>query len=1244
MSSIELSPEQKLAAFFPSELHSPVDLKKRHLVIEAGAGAGKTRVLTERVHWLLCTSPRNFRLSAADLILVTFSKAADEELRVRVEKEIKNATIPADEQQRILGRLHISTIDSLFMQIASNLFPAWWEQTKNKLSAEQRTAWRLNEQRFPPTLTLVNEAELIPELADEILQTLAHLTQKPATEIELLDFILSGAFASSAGFGSGQLLSARHRGLERVATAMLHENLLREDAPPVHMALERVHPSSLKMIELIQAKAKEHFQRRLMQGRLTHNDRMLFLYHLLCLKPENRKNGFFGLAEQQALPLNCLELIVDEYQDTNELQHEILNALLDRDAGRMVVVGDPKQSIYGFRSAHVGVFQRLKTDADWKLIELTRNYRSHPDLLPLLNLLSDLTFSYRNSRIPREFHDTGFALKAQQTFVGAKALDAGRDQPIETFSQPKSQSPRLLMLGASLNKSRARNEDLLKKVRPNTFAAWALARELKTLNGREDLSADINMSEQLGSDQSEPRKFAWSDMVVLCETNDHVAETQMALIRFGIPAVAKLSRPPQHSGETERRCEELGLLLAEWLVQPLEPRKLAEFLWSGWLGLTRDETSQVLHACSQGKLEPELVTLSGGTREFKFDERSSITLPAVWTGWVEHLTRCRSLSERHFFSAWQLLRWGYVKSIHTIAMENAALALHQALDVWSIRDKLENKREWPGEFISTQLQQLRLAQVHVESKTNAVTVCTIHGAKGLEWPVVVFWPNTSRERPTENFLMKSGAQATYIKWLAEDKESASLIPWIENPHRPTDQVAIQEQSARGELVTRWSADLQDKLEQDFERQRVFYTAFTRAREMLIIMSPSLTGRARSNLRDKLAALRRSDEFDPVALKLNGLEQNVFALFADLAFNLRKEDKRGSQPPIPWVGRETNAQCRVSDWQGLVQMRDYSPDWLDEAPELWIEADGTATQSEESAPQVQHDWISGWLEQQHQRAQSSPWQRTTEHSQQTPQETATRLTHEPADIMFSSHERLSPQKVIKPSEEDSSERKSLETDESSLSASEQGLRFHAFMEHADPKSIRGRNFLQKLLSTALVREHELEIWSSAETSEKTFLKKRKLIETQRRIIDLFCVVPHKSFPRHIWNSACVRMSASNRPENLNSLKTGTLDECFSEKRAVHDEICLVIDFKTGAPSEEHIIQMQRYLLWTQDILKTHPQQLVPPLTSTNLFTNTVRPLMGIIYYSNELSRQHLQNFASLLMPVDKNASVLFISPE
>ena len=77
-------------------------------------------------------------------------------------------------------------------------------------------------------------------------------------------------------------------------------------------------------------------------------------------------------------------IFVDEYQDLNQAQYRIIRALApDSEAVRdLCVIGDPDQSIYGFRGSDVSLFQRFKTDYPSSgEIKLTRNYRSTRTIL-----------------------------------------------------------------------------------------------------------------------------------------------------------------------------------------------------------------------------------------------------------------------------------------------------------------------------------------------------------------------------------------------------------------------------------------------------------------------------------------------------------------------------------------------------------------------------------------------------------------------------------------------------------------------------------------------------------------------------------------------------------------------------------------------------------------------------------------------------------------------------------------------
>lgn len=74
-------------------------------------------------------------------------------------------------------------------------------------------------------------------------------------------------------------------------------------------------------------------------------------------------------------------LLVDEFQDINPLQYRLIKAW-NKGGKELFVIGDPDQSIYGFRGADSECFEKLKKDfKDVCLIRLVENYRSTPEIL-----------------------------------------------------------------------------------------------------------------------------------------------------------------------------------------------------------------------------------------------------------------------------------------------------------------------------------------------------------------------------------------------------------------------------------------------------------------------------------------------------------------------------------------------------------------------------------------------------------------------------------------------------------------------------------------------------------------------------------------------------------------------------------------------------------------------------------------------------------------------------------------------
>ncbi|MDD2518359.1 MAG: helicase-exonuclease AddAB subunit AddA [Bacilli bacterium] len=111
----------------------------------------------------------------------------------------------------------------------------------------------------------------------------------------------------------------------------------------------------------------------------------------LLVKDYNFKTGVITKSSYaDTLSNNYDEILIDEFQDTNLVQNIIFSSLSKND-NNLFIVGDVKQSIYGFRSARPDLLIKEKKDAYSnkfpRLINLSKNFRSRQEVLDFSNYL-----------------------------------------------------------------------------------------------------------------------------------------------------------------------------------------------------------------------------------------------------------------------------------------------------------------------------------------------------------------------------------------------------------------------------------------------------------------------------------------------------------------------------------------------------------------------------------------------------------------------------------------------------------------------------------------------------------------------------------------------------------------------------------------------------------------------------------------------------------------------------------------
>jgi ATP-dependent exoDNAse (exonuclease V) beta subunit len=1108
-----LTPAQREAVEFPfARGHG----SKKHLVIEAGAGAGKTHVLSLRAA-KLCDPSQLRPMHPSRLFLVTFSRAADRELRDRVLRSLDGVGL--GKYSRLV---HVSTIDSLLMSLVETRYGLFWEEAAQNLWTRPEWVRRYS----PPTLTLMDEGIVKEKLERKLVDLLEVSCARKERAYILCDFLLSGAFAG--GFRFGDASRSQTQVLDTLLSALLSEHFLALDAEAPLLAAEKFHPEIPQLLLELQQLARDSFAQRLMQGTVTYTDLTVFLYNFYCVKKGKAAGTFFDVSLPRDWPVVPEELIVDEYQDTSRIQHALLWALATQKSGRMVVVGDPKQSIYGFRNAHVEILNSLKANPLWHTVELKVNFRSEPRLLEEINALSQAAFEWQERPLPEEFQRSAYAQAALARQVQHNPLQPGRKSETPNFLET-----RVDILSASLSSER-NNPEKIPSGALKLLLTQGLIDHLK------------NLKEKTGC--------AWSEIALLCERNKLVLDAAKALNDAGIPATPLVS-----SAKGGRPLEAVAwlrahLFLYQSLLSPLPLQHWLEILSSPLSGVPFDELAQMLSALGEGfsdfwetSTSEELHLI----RSEKTGKVISLEIPllkefhALWL-------RAKRATPLFAFQAWQVMRHHLLDKLFPdstepsqehIASDEFALQLHEWMMGRACLDEFVDFPHHPDHWSIE-----NPSEENTFSSSESLQVLTIHGAKGLEWPHVLFWPQ-QRARSRENaFELVSHGKQPVIKWLAEDLTTLGVLPWkTSDATHPCQGVLPSRRDEKQETLH--YSDVQKELEEFFERQRVFYTAFTRARETLCLVHPLPMARTRNSLRDKLAKLNVSEKGQYEKCGIANLEEGVFARYLDERFitgqkllNSKGEVlSRGGKGisrhlEEPWAGPCADV---VSQSHPHVRFREYC---LPHLPHISLEA-------------LEEDSYADFGVETSAKLVASPT--SQRNISQASFETLSLWQGDQVKSLSGAHsDRKNRASTLK------QRTKTNPYYERRLKAS-QGVLYHSAQEI----QLQQQSPARALKKASLRTWQELEVWHEAPGKQKTT---SLLLEApSRNILDFLCVLPLSQWP---FASVQTQISTFCEPTSQ-GLRSDT------------DSIVpVVLDFKTGAPSEEHQQQMELYGRLASEILK------------------------------------------------------------
>ncbi|KAA2284318.1 UvrD-helicase domain-containing protein [Arenimonas fontis] len=735
-------------------------------LVEASAGTGKT--WTIGVLWLRLLLERGEELGVERIVVTTFTEAAAQELRERLRRRLREAldlaagAVPEapDEGEawllsrwqdeacraRDLRRLRlaladfdrapIGTLHGLCQRILSEhplesgqaFEPGEPASGKALLEELARDAWRVLRQGddtplheaglqdigleeftrvlgelLRPGVRIVAPEEtleevrlaLAPSLAGPLREVVAQLewfTRKNAvlrTSLEELgQWLETGVWPNDSKKPTQEKMDERFK----LLTAFELEKQVKDDRQADFLALPAIaslraawprflasrHGAALRFwAQQVQRVGEWREARLAARGQLTFDEMIRRAHAAISANP--------ALAD--VLFADWPAALVDEFQDTDAQQYGILDRIY-RDGGglprgRLVMIGDPKQAIYGFRGGDVHAYLRASRDAGEHL-PLATNHRSSRAYVAALNALF--------AAAGNELSTTG---RGGIAYHPVAASDRQDKTPYLIGGQP-AQAPLVLHLLEEAPPSQPERRQRALKACANHIAALLAdpAHTLVRKRGKEHL----------------PERVAPGDIAVLLPGNADIVRLRRELLALGVPCVGGARASVLDSDWAFELQVLLQAIAAEADETALRAAMLTR-LWGGDLAAVQaleqdaaalDAAADRLHRLRQlwrrqgvlaavlamaGEAAPRLLAHPGGERD---------------------LTDLRHLGE--------LLQ----------AQSERGLGPH-ALLAWLGEQRSEADSEAPD----SEQRQLR-----IESDAHRVQLMTLHGAKGLEFPIV----------------------------------------------------------------------------------------------------------------------------------------------------------------------------------------------------------------------------------------------------------------------------------------------------------------------------------------------------------------------------------------------------------------------------------------------------------------------------------------------------------------------------
>ena len=442
-------------------------------------------------------------------------------------------------------------------------------------------------------------------------------------------------------------------------------------------------------------------------------------------------------------------ILIDEFQDTDPVQIAIIHVILGREPGTLFIVGDPKQSIYLFREADVAQFRHTRD-----MIE--RDFGGETIALDV---------NFRSAPSVVEFTNAIF---------GALMAECGR--PWEFLYEP-------------LAPNRSDGAGSVEILLPQKVRDRAAGRRAEADMAAKKIRAIVERGEKSVWRDGESRPAGYGDIAILLERRTNLAYYEWALARYGIPYRV-------HAGLGFYERQELYDIynILRFLVNDRDDVALYGALRSPYFGFSDARLFAIAGTSLWERLQ----------RSGDPDAIAAATTLRGWLSVARRLPPARLIRRVIDESGITVIFGGTAGGEQAVANVEKLIAIARASSV-TLADLVEEL----GRSIDDGEREGD-APLDLTS-SDAVSIMTVHAAKGLEFPVVVV-PDLA-ETP------RAGGATIMVE------DGLRLGVRIPNPAHDYEREDTP-------ILQVLKAEYRQK--EEAERKRLFYVAATRAKDHLVL--------------------------------------------------------------------------------------------------------------------------------------------------------------------------------------------------------------------------------------------------------------------------------------------------------------------------------------------------------------------------------------------------------------------------